>query len=483
MPLSLNAIKLSFSPQNKKRPLYLLILVFSLLLSVQSWPTHADVACPDIVEYGGESIDYWFYDRNTGEPYSDGQIVPVGTRLKLDILATAYGKCEKFYPMDNVCHLTHSNSRTVNHTQAYVTIESPGSLNGVYSVGKVFGRHPETGTTAYYQVLDSRDDTMTSGTIGMLTASTYPGSYRFSIQEIINTTVCNILPASLTKYFTIYTHDFSNEKNLGSSCASAGTPCNVATGNKYQPEVDYLDPLSTLTFVRHYNSQLALIDFGLGFGWTSSFHKRLEIYTNSTVIRARRFDGRIERFSLIDLTWQGDPENTLALVENAAGYTLRLQDDTEERYDLTGRIVSETDSNGKTLTYSYNADSRLGGVVDDYGRTVSLTYNSDGHLDTVLKPSGETVRYVYDTNRNLQRVEYSPDNVSRTYHYEDPRTIGYFKHYLTGITDERGILYATFEYNDQNKVSASYHAGNANRVDIAYNTDGTRVVTNSIASP
>ncbi|MCW8994882.1 MAG: DUF6531 domain-containing protein, partial [Psychromonas sp.] len=237
--------------------------------------------------------------------------------------------------------------------------------------------------------------------------------------------------------------------------------------------------ISNLTFVRHYNSQLALIDFGVGFGWTSSFHKRLEIYTNSTVIRARRSDGRIERFSLVGSTWQGDPENTLTLEEDAMGYTLRLKDDSEERYDLTGRIVSETDSNGKTLTYSYNANSRLDSVADDYGRSVSFTYNSDGYLDTLVKPSGETIRYVYDSNRNLQQVEYSPDNVSRTYHYEDPRTTGFFKHYLTGITDERGIRYATFEYNDQNKVSASYHAGNADRVDIVYNTDGNRVVTNS----
>ncbi|RRQ21111.1 hypothetical protein D6C00_03475 [Thiohalobacter thiocyanaticus] len=53
-------------------------------------------------------------------------------------------------------------------------------------------------------------------------------------------------------------------------------------------------------------------------------------------------------------------------------------------------------------------------------------------------------------------------------------------HVLTGITDERGIRYATYEYYTDGRAKASYHAGNAQRVDITYDdTTGTRTVTNS----
>ncbi len=69
----------------------------------------------------------------------------------------------------------------------------------------------------------------------------------------------------------------------------------------------------------------------------------------------------------------------------------------------------------------------------------------------------------------------NPDTTIRQYHYEDVN----FPHLLTGITDERGIRYATYQYDEQGGVIASYHANDVNRIDISYVDSNTRILKNS----
>lgn len=51
---------------------------------------------------------------------------------------------------------------------------------------------------------------------------------------------------------------------------------------------------------------------------------------------------------------------------------------------------------------------------------------------------------------------------------------------LTGITDERGVRYATWGYDDQDRAISSEHAGGADRVSLTYNSDGTVSVLNEL---
>jgi len=82
--------------------------------------------------------------------------------------------------------------------------------------------------------------------------------------------------------------------------------------------------------------------------------------------------------------------------------------------------------------------------------------------------------YRYDTNNNLEFVD-NPDGTTKQYHYEDVN----FPNALTGITDERGLRFATWAYDSQGRAILSTHANNAERVDIVYSPDGTRTVTDS----
>lgn len=62
----------------------------------------------------------------------------------------------------------------------------------------------------------------------------------------------------------------------------------------------------------------------------------------------------------------------------------------------------------------------------------------------------------------------------RYYHYEDSRN----DRLLTGITDENGVRFATWAYDDQFRAISSEHANGSEKSTIAYNADGSATVTN-----
>ncbi|MBU6953831.1 RHS repeat protein [Hahella sp. HN01] len=76
---------------------------------------------------------------------------------------------------------------------------------------------------------------------------------------------------------------------------------------------------------------------------------------------------------------------------------------------------------------------------------------------------------------NLTRLDNSAD-ISKQYHYEDSR----FPHALTGITDEKGVRFATWKYDDQGRAVLSEHADGAERVTLSFNSDGSTTVTNEL---
>lgn len=106
-------------------------------------------------------------------------------------------------------------------------------------------------------------------------------------------------------------------KDLGKPECPEANPCNPATGNKYQEEVDFTGTDLVPGFTRHYN-HMAGTDVGLGVGWTSNCHKRLRLDGDKlTVIRA---DGRRERLTNQAGIWVADADSRLKLTGGVAGY-------------------------------------------------------------------------------------------------------------------------------------------------------------------
>ncbi|HWR82287.1 MAG TPA: RHS repeat domain-containing protein, partial [Candidatus Deferrimicrobium sp.] len=208
--------------------------------------------------------------------------------------------------------------------------------------------------------------------------------------------------------------DLQKEKSLACSATDRGNPCNPANGNKFQTEVDSRSADGSLAFTRHYNSQFKQ-DLGLGYGWTSRFSKRLEIF--GTLVQRRDGYGRGEPFSCDAATCSGDSDSALTLSKDTSGFTLTLADGAIERYDLTGRLLTETDRAAKTTSYSY-VDGRLAIVTNSFGHSLSFRYDSNGHLSALTDSAGAVYGFSYDTNNNLNKVTF-PSGQFKMYHYEN----------------------------------------------------------------
>lgn len=264
----------------------------------------------------------------------------------------------------------------------------------------------------------------------------------------------------------------TSNKKLGCSGSGVGNPCDAATGNKYQVESDYRSGDELLTFARHYNSQFEA-DVGLGMGWTSTFHRQLEI--DGTDIIISQTTGRSEPFTCTGSgPCSGDPDTKLLLDQDATGYTLTLADSASERYDLNGRLVAETDRAGKTTTYGYDANGDLETITGPFGHALTLIHDANGWLATLIDPAGGVYAYGYDVNGNLTQVTY-PDTTVRIYHYEDTA----YPNHLTGITDENGDRFATYAYDANGNAISTEHAGGQERFTLAYDSDTQTTVTDA----
>ncbi len=155
-------------------------------------------------------------------------------------------------------------------------------------------------------------------------------------------------------------------------------------------------------------------------------------------------------------------------------------DGTVEEYDQQGLMVATVPIGGYRIALSYNSTSNLLETISGpFGRTLALHYDAEGRVDYLVRPDNEIVDYTYgdpQAPENLTQVTY-PDNSTRTYHYEEEN----FSSHLSGISDETGARYATWDYDDDNgKVIGSKHAGEAEKVEFVYNSDGSVSVTTTV---
>jgi YD repeat-containing protein len=287
------------------------------------------------------------------------------------------------------------------------------------------------------------------------------------------------------------------------SCSAVGNPCDAATGNKYEHEIDYDgDGVSALRFERYYNS--VPTPAGLfGAKWRSNFDRRVIVpsvtennlyqfpdnYTmarlgmQSPTIRSmaiERPDGKVYWFSQwAGGAWQSEPDIDGTLSSTSTGWVYSMRDGVTETYDGSGRLTAISNRNGLTQTLSYDAAGKLIRVIDSFGRSLNFGYEQSGRLQTLTDPAGQITQYGYDSNGNLARIDYA-DGTGKLYHYEDTR----FPEHLTGISHigTNGITtrYSTYGYTDAGLANLTEHAGGIGRFTLSYDYSNQTTVTDAI---
>ncbi|MDJ0941077.1 MAG: DUF6531 domain-containing protein, partial [Woeseiaceae bacterium] len=200
----------------------------------------------------------------------------------------------------------------------------------------------------------------------------------------------------------------------------------------------------------------------------------------TTVHTVSRPDGRVYRFELVGANWESVLDGSVSLEAAGSNWVFTDENDTRETFDASGRLISIEYRSGQTETLEYDLTAAQGGddnpatldrVTGEFGHELVFAYDASGRLSTVTTPDGD-ISFAYDSASNLTSTTY-PDATIRQYKYEDSR----FASHLTGIVDENGATYANWAYDTRGRAILSEHAGGKERVEFAYNSDGTTTLT------
>lgn len=289
---------------------------------------------------------------------------------------------------------------------------------------------------------------------------------------------------------------YPRRKNFGSKQCDilVGNPVNLATGNKYAEERDYEGTgIFPLTYVRRYNSQAMLYGGSSPAGprymqrssvWRGTYDRAVHFNDHAQYPAADvyRQDGRVIRYERSGNLWipDGDINDRLTQLTAAGGavvgWELRTENDEVEVYDSIGRLVTIRHRSGVVHQLVYDALGRLSSATHSFGQQLVFAYDDYDRLMSLTVPGGQVYTFNYvSTSSRLEGVT-TPGGATRTYHYENQNS----PLALTGITDELGLRFASYSYDQEGRVSVSEHAGGVQRYSFDYPWSNTTVVTDAV---
>jgi RHS repeat-associated protein len=301
-----------------------------------------------------------------------------------------------------------------------------------------------------------------------------------------------------------------------------GNPLDVLSGYKKESAVDF-DFFTTDEFriERFYSRNgvsniLSSNDGVLGEGWRTGFEAKFS-YDLQNRVYVTLPTGKELVFALASGTWASgtwapayvnSAGNSFdagrlgvreTFVRNGANFELTTAEGVTYVFaESNSRLITIRKRGGYVQTLTYDSNGVNTGVTDNRGRAVSFVYDQQRHLSEVKVNGTTVVKYEYlgrvdtallapyyggtvppDVAQGvavLEKAIFPPQaNATITYHYEDTTN----KYALTGITDERGIRYATWGYDAQGRATSSVHAGSVDQYTVAYGS-GTATVTNPL---
>jgi RHS repeat-associated protein len=142
-------------------------------------------------------------------------------------------------------------------------------------------------------------------------------------------------------------------------------------------------------------------------------------------------------------------------------YTLTTKEGIEYAIDgTTGDLLTVTDTNGNTLTYSDE------GIFSSTGKSVTFERNAAGRIVAAIDPEGERIEYEYDENGDLVGVTDREENTTR-FEYHEER-----EHYLEEIIDPLGRTGVRTEYDEKGRLKQMVDA-NGSAVELVYDPDNS----------
>ena len=227
----------------------------------------------------------------------------------------------------------------------------------------------------------------------------------------------------------------------------------------------------------------------MGSNWLPSLGAGLTISISTTVSSTASLsmgDGKVRRFTRAPgaSAWTSDTIGTDSLVSAPTGFDYQsTSDESLYRFNTTGQLLTHTQRNGWTMTYTYFATGQLSQITNQFGRSLLLAYNASGLINQISLPDGRFVKYDYalgaDNFNRLNKVTY-PDNTFKTYLYENAT----FPQLLTGVTDENNTRLSTYSYDAQGRAIETTKSAGADRYQVSYGAgSGNQITSATVTDP
>ncbi len=232
---------------------------------------------------------------------------------------------------------------------------------------------------------------------------------------------------------------------------TAGEPVDTATGFFYLDKTDMVLPgILPIAISRTYRTNLTNAGpFGLGTSWPYDIFLQpppnnspdsLILFTpgNHQDLFARQSDG-----SFVNAT--SPPLRGAVVTVVGEVRSLRFKDGSLWRFDSAGRLISQADRNGNTITLARDSQSRVTQITEPSGRSLTISYTSFNlRIDSIRDPIGREVRYGYDGSGRLISVTDPAGGITR-YTYDGANR-------MVSITDPRNITFLVNEYDGAGRV-------------------------------
>ena len=216
------------------------------------------------------------------------------------------------------------------------------------------------------------------------------------------------------------------------------------------------------------------IDKEFGRGWFINYYFRLVQLSTGNVQLISGDTGRVDEFITSNETFTAPPGIYVTLVKNSNGsWTLTRAHGEKYYFDLRGVLTSIVDRNDNKITFTYGAslvpingvplfgvsgstqmviamDYQMQSITDTLGRKIKFTYNAQNRLAAITDFTGRLVSFKYDQNDNLVAITRPatpqfPSGLTKSFTYDNA-------HDLLSITDANGQTFVANQYDGQGRV-------------------------------
>jgi RHS repeat-associated protein len=210
-----------------------------------------------------------------------------------------------------------------------------------------------------------------------------------------------------------------------------------------------------IVFSRTYRSR-STRDTLLGFGWSHTYAMQLVANGDATLTYFTE-DGQALTFTPTgSSTFAPPPGWYQTITADLAGYTMRFKNGLTYRFDLTGKLLFEEDTNGNTVTLAYDTFGRLMTVTDASGRlALTFGYDANNNLSGITDVAGRNVSFNH-TGLDLTSAT-DVLGFTETYSYSA-------LHQMQTHTDKNGNTWTNLFNADGWYIGTVDPAGNASQV-------------------